>query len=159
MQLTPQPHLMVLLILGRDLPGLSFLGTGLLRTIWSQPPALAYDHVPLSLDGSLDSLSGSLGHWGVAYVAGRVFGVSLPGLQIQTETPSTTCGPSHVAIGHSPLKPSLTPGSACCQVMPGWERSFAAGSGVGISIPVGAHTRHGADGETWLGAEELSSTS
>lgn len=54
------------------------------------PSALASDPVPLSLDGSLDSPSGSLGHWGVAYVAGRVFGVSLPGLKSQTETPSTT---------------------------------------------------------------------
>lgn len=42
--------------------------------------------------------------------------------------------------------------------MPGWERSFAAGSGVGISVPAGTQPRHRAGGETWLGAEELSST-
>lgn len=34
-------------------------------------------------------------------------------------------------------------GVSLCQVMPGWERSFAAGSAVGISVPVGTHPRIG----------------
>lgn len=151
MQLAPQPHPMVLVILQCDLPCCLSLARGCRGGFGvTSCLGLTSDPVPLSL-----WLSGCLGQWGC-----RMRGwESIWGFPARPQKPNSDTQqhmwPQLCARRTQPYKAwphswhCLLPGDArlgeelCCRL---W------------GVPVGTQPRHRAGGETWLGAEELSST-